>query len=118
VCEVLVRHSGVPGRGGRPLSPFVGRTRELTSLLALLAQVGAGQGQVVGIVGEPGIGKSRLLYEFERTLRDTQVGYLEGHCFAHDQATPYGPVRGILRQLCGMTDADGPEAMATKLRPR
>ena len=62
VREVIIRRSGVIGRGGRPLSPFVGRTRELTSLLALLAQVEAGHGQVVGIVGEPGIGKSRLLY--------------------------------------------------------
>jgi len=63
-------------------------------------------------------GKSRLLYEFEQTLRDTQVGYLEGHCFAYDRATLYGLVCGLLRQLCGMTDADGPEAMATKLRHR
>jgi DNA-binding winged helix-turn-helix (wHTH) protein/class 3 adenylate cyclase/tetratricopeptide (TPR) repeat protein len=116
VREVLVRRSGVTGRGGRLLSPFVGRTRELTSLLALLAQVEAGHGQVVGIVGEPGIGKSRLLYEFARTLRDMGVGYVEGHCFVYDRATPYGPVHGILRQLCGVTDADGPEAMATKLR--
>jgi class 3 adenylate cyclase/DNA-binding winged helix-turn-helix (wHTH) protein len=116
VREVLVRRSGVTGRGGRLLSPFVGRTRELTTLLALLAQVEAGHGQVVGIVGEPGIGKSRLLYEFARPLRDMGIGYLEGHCFAYDKATPYGPVHGILRQLCGVTDADGPEAMATKLR--
>ena len=71
---------------------------------------------MVGIVGEPGIGKSRLLYEFAQALRDMGVEYLEGHCFAYDQTTPYGPVLGILRQLCGMTDADGPEAMTTKLR--
>jgi predicted ATPase len=116
VCEVITQRSGVAGRGGRLLSPFVGRRRELAALQALLAQVEAGQGQVVGIVGEPGIGKSRLLYEFARTLRDMGVGYLEGHCFAYDRTTPYGPVYGILRQLCGMTDADGPEAMATKLR--
>jgi DNA-binding winged helix-turn-helix (wHTH) protein/class 3 adenylate cyclase/tetratricopeptide (TPR) repeat protein len=116
VQEVLVRQSGVPGRGGRLLSPFVGRTRELASLLALLAQGEGGHGQVVGIVGEPGIGKSRLLYEFVRTLRDMGVGYLAGHCLAYDRDTPYGPVRGILRQLCGMSDAEGPEAVAAKLR--
>jgi predicted ATPase len=115
-CEVMIRRSGVTGRGGRLLSPFVGRIRELVSLQALLAQAEAGQGQVVGIVGEPGIGKSRLLYEFARGLRDTAVEYLETHCFAYDQTTPYGPVLGLLRQLCGMTDADGPEAMTTKLR--
>jgi hypothetical protein len=113
VCQVMVRRSGVGGRGGRPLSPFVGRTREITPLQALLAQVGAGQGQVVGMVGEPGIGKSRLLYEFARTLRYTPVEYLEGHCLPYDRTTPYGPVLGMLRQLCGMTGADGPEAMAT-----
>ncbi|HSF29096.1 MAG TPA: tetratricopeptide repeat protein [Candidatus Tectomicrobia bacterium] len=116
VCEVMIRRSGVAGRGGRLLSPFVGRTREQAALQALLAQVEAGQGQVVGIVGEPGIGKSRLLYEFARGLRDTAVEYLETYCFAYDQASPYGPVLGLLRQLCGMTDADGPEAMTTKLR--
>jgi tetratricopeptide (TPR) repeat protein len=115
VREILVRRSGVPGRGGRLLSPLVGRTRELASLRALLAQVEAGHGQVVGIVGEPGIGKSRLLDEFVQTLGDTQAEYLEGQCFAYDQATPYGPVRSLLRQLCGITDADRPEAMATKL---
>jgi predicted ATPase len=88
----------------------------LASLQVLLNQVEAGHGQVVGVVGEPGIGKSRLLYELARGLRGTAVDYLETHCFAYDQATPYGPMLGLLRQLCGMTDADGPEAMTTKLR--
>jgi DNA-binding winged helix-turn-helix (wHTH) protein/class 3 adenylate cyclase/tetratricopeptide (TPR) repeat protein len=116
VLEVTARRSGVAGRGGQLLSPFVGRRHEVASLQALLAQAEAGQGQVVGIVGEPGIGKSRLLYEFARTLHGRQVEYLEGHCLAHDRTTPYGPVLSLLRQLCGMTDADGPEAVATKLR--
>jgi hypothetical protein len=108
VRGVMVRRAGVTGRGGRFLSPFVGRTRELASLQALLAQVEAGQGQVVGIVGEPGIGKSRLLYELAQTLGDTQVEYLEGHCVAYDQDTPYGPVRGLLRQLCVITTRTAP----------
>jgi tetratricopeptide (TPR) repeat protein len=115
VREVIVRRSGVTGRGGHLLSPFVGRVRELASLVALLAQAEAGRGQVVGIVGEPGIGKSRLLYELARALRDMGVGYIEGHCFAYDQATPYGPVRSMLRQLCGMTDADSPAVVQSVL---
>ena len=53
---------------GRLLSPFVGREREMATLQALLAQVEAGHGQVVGVVGEPGLGKSRLVYEFRRSL--------------------------------------------------
>jgi DNA-binding winged helix-turn-helix (wHTH) protein len=88
VRAILVRRAGVPGRGGRLLSPFVGRARELASLQALLAQSEAGQGQVVGIVGEPGIGKSRLLYEFAQALRDMRMGYLEGHCFAYVTRPP------------------------------
>jgi DNA-binding winged helix-turn-helix (wHTH) protein/class 3 adenylate cyclase/tetratricopeptide (TPR) repeat protein len=114
--DVLARRSGVAGRGGRLLSLFVGRTRELDALQTLLARAEASQGQVVGIVGEPGIGKSRLLYEFARALRDTPAEYLEGHCLPYDQTIPYGPVLGILRQLCGMTDADDAEALTTKLR--
>jgi AAA ATPase domain len=88
VREVIVRRSGVSGRGGRRLSPFVGRARELASLQVLLNQVEAGQGQVVGIVGEPGIGKSRLLYEFSRTLHGRQVEYLEEHCLAYAGSSP------------------------------
>jgi tetratricopeptide (TPR) repeat protein len=116
VRAVAVRRSGVAGRGGRLLSPFVGRARALATLQTLLAQVEAGRGQVVGVVGEPGIGKSRLLYEFARILGDTGVSYLEGHCLAYDQATPYGPVRGILRQLFGISDVDGPQAVTARLR--
>src|SRR5207253_596240 len=48
----------------RGLTPLIGRQRELEALDAAFARAGAGQGQVVFVVGEPGIGKSRLLYEF------------------------------------------------------
>ena len=52
--------------GSPPRAVFCGTTAELTTLRALLAQVHTGRGQVVGIVGEPGIGKSRLLAEWRR----------------------------------------------------
>jgi class 3 adenylate cyclase len=58
------RRGGVPWRGGRPWSRFVGRARELALLHERLALTARGQGQVIGIVGEPGMGKSRLLAEF------------------------------------------------------
>jgi class 3 adenylate cyclase len=63
-CKVLGvgrRRSPITQRGERTLSRFVGRERELAVLEALLAQVEDGQGQVVGVVGEAGVGKSRLL---------------------------------------------------------
>src|SRR5262249_48827178 len=72
------RPAWVPGgpRLLRPFSPFVGRARELATLQALLAQAEAGQGQVVGIIGEPGLGKSRLVAEFRRSLHGRPLTYL------------------------------------------
>ena len=52
----------------RGLAALVGRQRELGLLHDCLARAGAGRGHVVGIVGEPGVGKSRLLYEFQRMV--------------------------------------------------
>src|SRR5262249_54545554 len=52
----------------RARSPFVGRTLELATLHAVLAQVVGGRGQSVGIMGEPGMGKSRLLAEWRQQL--------------------------------------------------
>ena len=103
--------AGVPGPHTRDLSRFVGRARELAILHERLAYATQGQGQVVGLVGEPGMGKSRLLYEFAQSLRGQAVTYREGHCLAYGSATPYLPVRALLRQHCGITEADGPEAI-------
>ena len=63
---LLRRHAGVAGRGPRAVSPFVGRERELALLHDHLAAARGGQGQVVGLVGAPGMGKTRLLTEFCR----------------------------------------------------
>src|SRR5262249_15210231 len=110
------RRSGVPGHDAGDLSQFVGRTRELATLHERLAYATQGQGQVVGIVGEAGMGKSRLLYEFAQSLTGQAVPYRVGHCLAYGSATPYLPVRDLLRQHCGITEADGPEASTAKVR--
>jgi DNA-binding winged helix-turn-helix (wHTH) protein/tetratricopeptide (TPR) repeat protein len=96
-------------------SRFVGRERELTVLHELLAQVAEGQGRVVGIMGEPGMGKSRLLYEFRQSLAAAPVEHLEGHCLSYGSAIPYLPVLDLLRQSCGISETDDPEAVATKV---
>jgi tetratricopeptide (TPR) repeat protein len=83
----------------------VGRTQELALLHARLAQALGGQGQVIGIAGEPGMGKSRLLAEFARGLDGQTVMYGEGHCLAYGSAIPYLPVRDLLRQLWLRPDA-------------
>lgn len=105
---------------GRRLHRFVGRERELAILHALLTQVEHGQGQVIGIVGEPGMGKSRLLLEFSHSLRaqEKAVTYLEGHCLSYCSTVPYGPVLDLLRQHCGITESDGPEGITAKVTAR
>jgi class 3 adenylate cyclase/tetratricopeptide (TPR) repeat protein len=100
----------------RTLSRFVGRDRELATLCALLAQVEDGQGHVVGMVGDPGIGKSRLLDEFRRSLTGRRLSYLRGRCLSYSSATPYFLVLDLLRHNCGMTDADSPEAITAKVQ--
>jgi class 3 adenylate cyclase/DNA-binding winged helix-turn-helix (wHTH) protein len=109
------RRGGVVGRGSGVLSPFVGRDQDMALLQARLAQAIRGQGQVVGIAGEPGIGKSRLLAEFRQHLTGQPVQYYEGHCVAYGQATPYLPVLDLLRQCCGITDADPAAVVTTKV---
>ena len=70
--------AGVPAPHTRDLSRFVGRERELAILHDRLAYAAQGQGQVVGLVGEPGMGKSRLLYEFVQSLRGQTVATEQG----------------------------------------
>ena len=72
----------------RGLTQLVGRARELGVLRDRLAQVESGHGQIVGIVGEAGLGKSRLLYEFHASLSGDRVGWLEGNCQAQGHALP------------------------------
>ena len=106
VQGLLRRHAGVSGRGSRARSPFVGRERELALLHDCLAAVRTGQGQVVGLVGEPGMGKTRLVTEFCRSLAGQAVTVVVGQCLSYGQATPYLPVRDILRQVCGLAEGD------------
>jgi len=116
VRRIVRRRSGVLGHGGRALSRFVGREREVAMLHERFMHATQGQGQVLGIAGEPGIGKSRLLYEFAQSLGERSVTYAEGHCLAYGRATPYLPIQDLLRQLCGIAETDGPEAITTKVQ--
>jgi DNA-binding winged helix-turn-helix (wHTH) protein/class 3 adenylate cyclase len=112
------RRAGVLRRGAQPRSRFVGRTQEMALLHARLAQAVGGQGQVIGIVGEPGLGKSRLLAEFVRSLDGQAVMYGEGHCLPYASATPYLPVRDLLRQLWELSDPAPTAAISTIVQQR
>jgi tetratricopeptide (TPR) repeat protein len=71
-----------------------------------LEQAASGRGQVVNVVGEPGIGKSRLLYELRHAGAAAATGFLEGRCLSYASAIPYVPVVDIVRQACGITERD------------
>src|SRR5262249_36948306 len=98
------------------LSRFVGRERELVSLRDALTHAEAGRGQVIGIVGEPGVGKSRLLYEFRRSLEARTITYLEGRCPSYGSAMPYLPLQEIIRDNCGINSTDTPGQIGEKIR--
>jgi class 3 adenylate cyclase/DNA-binding winged helix-turn-helix (wHTH) protein/tetratricopeptide (TPR) repeat protein len=115
VREVVRRRAGVPERRAHPRGPFVGRAHELAILHERLAQAERGQGQVVGITGEAGIGKSRLLAEFWHSVQGRQLTCLTGQCLPYSQMSPYLPVLTLLRRRCQITDADAPETIRTKV---
>jgi transcriptional regulator with AAA-type ATPase domain/tetratricopeptide (TPR) repeat protein len=108
-----------PGLGfGRRVATFVGRQSDVELLRGHLDAVVPGQGRAVGIVGEAGIGKSRLLSEFRKSLSAEEVIWLEGACFSHAAAMPYVPVLAILRAICGIGEADTSATIAARLRHR
>ncbi len=118
VRGIAHQRSGVVGHGARARSPFVGRARELALLQERLDAVVAGQGQVVAVVGDPGMGKSRLLAEYRRSLVGREVRYVEGHCLSYGSATPYLPLMDLVRQLCAITPGEQHEAITAKIHRR
>jgi class 3 adenylate cyclase/tetratricopeptide (TPR) repeat protein len=99
----------------RGLTPLVGRERELATLQERFHEVKAGRGQVVGIAGEAGLGKSRLVLEFRRALAQAgdAVTWLEGHCISFGHASPFLPLVEQLRENFHIDELDGePEIIA------
>ncbi|MEK7387716.1 MAG: adenylate/guanylate cyclase domain-containing protein, partial [candidate division NC10 bacterium] len=98
----------------RGLTPLVGRERELGLLLDAFARARDGHGQVVFLVGEAGIGKSRLLLELRRRIGD-DAAWQEGHCLSFGKAMAFHPLVDLLRRQFGVEEADGEAAIAAKL---
>ena len=90
----------------RGLTPFVGRQHELAALHQALAQAQAGHGQVVALVGDAGVGKSRLVYEVLHSHRTQGWRVLESASVSYGKATPYFPVIDLLQRYCQIDDGD------------
>src|SRR5262245_15542121 len=87
------------------LTRFVGRHNELEQLQQALAQAKAGQGQIVGVMGEPGVGKSRLFYEFKLTSQSGCL-VLEAYSVSHGKASPFLPLIELLKRYFELTGGD------------
>ena len=94
-------------------SPLVGRAAEMAAVLGCVARLVTGEGGIVGVVGEAGLGKSRLIAEVRRSARDRDLLWLEGRALSFGRTLSYWPFLEILRQWAGITDdADDGESWA------
>ena len=99
----------------RGLTPFVGRQQELEALHQALAQAQTGHGQVVALVGEAGVGKSRLVYECVHSHRTQGWRVLESASVSYGKATPYFPVIDLLKRYCHVDDGDDARTIRAKV---
>jgi len=109
----LVRASGGGRRSGqRQLTPLVGRDDDIAMLVRRWERARQGDGQLVLIVGEPGIGKSRLIEEFHARLREVPHTWAEWSCSQLLQNTPLHPIAEWGRQRFGSADVPAPQRLA------
>jgi class 3 adenylate cyclase/tetratricopeptide (TPR) repeat protein len=99
----------------RGLSPFVGRQQELAILQQALARARTSQGQVVALLGEPGVGKSRLVYEFLHSHHTQSWLRLESSSVSYGKATAYLPVCDLLKAYCHIEDRDALRTVQAKV---
>ena len=102
----------------REVRTFVGRGDEMTMLQGRLELTRSGRGQVVQISGEPGIGKSRLLFEFHRTLDAETVSYVSARSVSYGRDMPLLPIIEMIRRGHGIDDADSVDVVRGKLLSR
>src|SRR5216684_3137163 len=99
----------------RGLTPFVGRQPELEAVHQALAQAHAGHGQVVALVGDAGVGKSRLVHEVIHSHRTQGWRVLESASVSYGKATPYFPVIDLLKRYCHVDDGDDVRTIRAKV---
>jgi adenylate cyclase len=102
----------------RGFSRFVGRDREMSTLEESLARADSGEGAVVGIVAEPGVGKSRLSHEFSERCRERGIEVFEAQAQSHGQAIPFMPVLQMLRAYFGIGDREAERLSREKIAGR
>jgi class 3 adenylate cyclase/tetratricopeptide (TPR) repeat protein len=115
VTGTVAARSRFQASAARGLTRFVGRDRELQQLAQALERAAAGHGQAVAIVGEAGVGKSRLVWEFTRSHRAHGWLTLESGSVSYGKATPYLPVIDLLKAYCRIQERDDPRAIRERV---
>ena len=106
VIAVSSRRTRFDVSAERGLTPFVSRERELELLLDGFERARAGRGQAFSIMAEAGVGKSRLLYEFRKTISNEDMTFLEGKCLSYSRGIAYHPVIDILKSTFNILEND------------
>jgi class 3 adenylate cyclase len=100
-----------------PQNPLIGRETEMARLQEVVGELVVGRGQLLFLIGEAGIGKTRLLAEL-RGLAAGQVTWLEGHCLSYGSELVYGPFIQMLRGWVGAEEGEADLSVRTKLRAK
>jgi predicted ATPase len=120
VRAVAAAADPLEARGDR-LTPLIGRDHEVSLLRDRWEQAREGMGQVVLIIGEPGLGKSRLVYTLKQHLKGqpgeagSDATIIEWHCSPHFQNTLLYPARDSLERVLGLRDVEAPAARFDRL---
>jgi tetratricopeptide (TPR) repeat protein len=100
----------------RGLTPFVGRKTEIEIFEQLLEQASRGHGQILSMMGEPGVGKSRLIYELIHSHRNLPWRVLDAMSVSYGQASPYFPLIALLKNYFEIEEGDKPGAIQAKVQ--
>ena len=112
---VTTARTRVQAGAARGLTPLVGRTAEIDLFNKLVQQVNAGRGQILAMIGEPGIGKSRLVHEFTRHQLPSGWIVLEATSVSYGKATPYFPLIEMLRRYFGIEPGEAAEEIQSRV---
>ncbi len=112
---IVPARSRLQASAARGLTRFVGRDRELQQLAQALERAAAGHGQTVAAVGEAGVGKSRLAWEFARSHRTQGWLVLESGSVSYGKATSYLPVIELLKAYCRIQERDDPREIRERV---
>jgi class 3 adenylate cyclase len=113
--EVITRIDESIAKG---LTRFVGRKNSMDAMMEVYNHVKSGLGQVVGVVGEAGVGKSRLILEFRNQIIKDSHTFLEGQCLQYGGSILYKPILDILKSLFDIKEIDREHIIKKKIRDK